>query len=58
MAWIYIVSSSSPAAWLLHFLLFILCMLPDVLVVMCETKVIRKGVVDTQVIIVLFHLFH
>ena len=49
MAWIYMVSSSSLSAWLLHFLLLVLCMLPDVLVAMAETKVIRNGIVDSQV---------
>lgn len=50
MAWSYMVSSSSLSAWLLHFLLIIICMLPDVLVVMAETQVIYNDVVvDTQV---------
>lgn len=45
------VSCSSPSAWLLHFLLVTLCLLPDVLVTMSETKVIHHGVVDVQVTI-------
>lgn len=48
MLWIYMVSSSSPAAWLLHFLLVVLCLLPDLLVVMAETQIIRDGIVSSQ----------
>lgn len=50
MLWIYMVSSSSPSAWLLHFLLVVLCLLPDLLVVMAETQIIRDGIVSSQVI--------
>ena len=49
MLWIYMVSSSSLSAWMLHFLLVILCLLPDLLVVMAETQVIRNGIVDAEV---------
>ena len=35
------VSSSSPAAWLLNFLLVILCLLPDLLMLMAESHVIH-----------------
>ncbi|KAI9560836.1 hypothetical protein GHT06_011788 [Daphnia sinensis] len=48
MLWIYMVSTSSPAAWLLHFLLVVLCLLPDLLVVMAETQVICDGIVSSQ----------
>jgi hypothetical protein len=41
MLWIYMVSSSSPAAWLLNFLLVILCFLPDLLMLMAESHVIH-----------------
>lgn len=44
------VSSSSPAAWLLHFMLVVLCLLPDLLVLMAETHVIHNDIVYTKVI--------
>ncbi|XP_046657252.1 phospholipid-transporting ATPase IF-like [Daphnia pulicaria] len=48
MLWIYMVSSSSPAAWLLHFMLVVLCLLPDLLVLMAETHVIHNDIVYTK----------
>lgn len=49
MVWIYMVTTGSLTAWLLHFLLVAVCLLPEFLVSMAETRSIHKDIVDSEV---------
>lgn len=49
MLWIYMVTTGSLTAWLLHFLLVAICLVPEILVTMAETRDIKEGTVEKEV---------
>ena len=43
MWWIFMVVQTSAGAWLLHILVVVLCLLPDIIIGMLESHYVRNG---------------